>query len=245
MKNASTALIIGAGGGLGAALCKQFQQSKDIERVIAVSRQHIGHSTQEQEQITRYIGCDYTESSIDAACKQIRTLTNSISRVCICNGILHNDHIWPEKRIEDLDSSALLEIFNVNSVIPMLWLKALLPVVKDSADCVITVFSARIGSISDNRSGGWYSYRASKAALNMLLQTAAIEFTRRARNVKLIAFQPGTADTALSKPFQNSVKAENLLTPEFVARHLVNIMNNQTFDGHLSFVDWENKALAW
>jgi NAD(P)-dependent dehydrogenase (short-subunit alcohol dehydrogenase family) len=127
----------------------------------------------------------------------------------------------------------------------MLWLKALLTLVKGQPDCIISVFSARIGSIDDNRSGGWYSYRASKAALNMLLKTAAIEYARRAKNVKLIAFHPGTTDTALSKPFQRSVKPDNLFAPEFVAEHLVNIMNNQTIDGELSFIDWENEAIAW
>jgi NAD(P)-dependent dehydrogenase (short-subunit alcohol dehydrogenase family) len=124
-------------------------------------------------------------------------------------------------------------------------LKALVTLVKGQSDCVISVLSARIGSIDDNRSGGWYSYRASKAALNMLLKTAAIEYARRAKNVKLITFHPGTTDTALSKPFQRSVKPDNLFTPEFVAKHLVNIMNNQTVDGELSFIDWENEAIAW
>ena len=100
-------------------------------------------------------------------------------------------------------------------------------------------------TLGDNPSGGWNSYRASKAALNMLLKTAAVEFARRARNVKLIAFQPGTADTFLSRPFQGSVKPGNLHTPEFVAEHLVDIMNAQTMDSELSFIDWENKAIAW
>lgn len=110
---------------------------------------------------------------------------------------------------------------------------------------IISVFSARIGSIDDNRSDGWYGYRASKAALNMLLKTAAIEFARRAANVKLIAFHPGTTDKPLSKPFQRSVKKENLFTPEFVAEHLVDIMNTQLVDGECSFIDRENKTIAW
>ena len=227
------------------ALCRQWQQSGEIERVIAVSRRSVVLDALGKDQKTHCIQSDYSEPSIEAACSQIQALGCSITRVCICNGILHNDRIWPEKRIEDFDPAALTEVLNVNSVIPLLWLKALLPVVRRGADCVITVFSARIGSIGDNRSGGWYSYRASKAALNMLLKTAAVEFARRARNVKLIAFQPGTADTFLSRPFQGSVKPGNLHTPEFVAEHLVDIMNAQTMDGELSFIDWENKAIAW
>lgn len=251
----STALVIGASGGLGSALCQQWQQAHDIAAVIAISRKfetsdhlkndHDQQDAQGKETNTHYIECDYSETSITKTCERIKRLNASISRVCICNGILHNDRVWPEKRIEDLDSSALQEVFAVNSVIPLLWLKALLPVVRGKSDCIITVFSARIGSIGDNRSGGWYSYRASKAALNMLLKTAAIEFSRRAKNVKLIAFQPGTTDTGLSRPFQASVKPENLLNPEFVASRLIHIMNHQTVDGELSFVDWENKAIVW
>jgi len=169
----------------------------------------------------------------------------TISRVCICNGILHNENVWPEKRIEDLSSDALIEVFTINSITPLLWLKSLMALVTAPTDCVITIFNARIGSIGDNRSGGWYSYRASKAALNMLLKTAAIEYARRAKNVKLISFHPGTTDTALSRPFQSSVKKENLFTADFVAEHLANIMNTQHVDGKLSFIDWENKAIEW
>ena len=165
--------------------------------------------------------------------------------MCICNGLLHNDHLWPEKRIEDIGLDALQEVFSVNSFIPILWLKALLPLVKGDTNCIITTISARVGSINDNRSGGWYSYRASKAALNMLLKTASIEFARRAKNVKLIAFQPGTTDTPLSKPFQTAVKAEKLFTPAFVAQRLAEIMSRQKADGELSFIDWENTKIDW
>lgn len=249
-KEKSTAIIIGASGGLGSALCQKWQQDSEIDSVIAVSRQNLTTLNQSSEPGIHFIQCDYSESSIVTTCDQIKTLMNSsnlssISRVCICNGILHNDNVRPEKRIEEVTASALQEVFAINSVIPILWLKTLISIVKGKPECVISVFSARIGSIDDNHSGGWYSYRASKAALNMLLKTAAIEYARRAKNVKLIAFHPGTTDTYLSKPFQGSVKKENLFTPAFVAQHLVNIMNDQTIDGELSFIDWENKAIVW
>ena len=241
----STAIIIGASGGLGSALYRRWQRDHKVDHVIAISRQAVPDDVKSRESSTHFIQCDYTESSIAKACEKIRMLTGSISRVCICNGILHNEHVWPEKRIEDVNLKHLQQVFAINSIVPMLWLKALLTLVKGQSDCVISVFSARIGSIDDNRSGGWYSYRASKAALNMLLKTAAIEYARRAKNVKLIAFHPGTTDTALSKPFQRSVSPDSLFTTEFVAEHLVNIMNNQTVDGELSFIDWENEAIAW
>lgn len=243
MQAQSTAIIIGASGGLGRALCEQWRQDDGIDNVIAISKQPEDNKSTLPGMQT--IKCDYSEASIARACEKIKSLAGPITRVCICNGLLHNDHISPEKRIDDIGLDALQEVFNVNSFIPILWLKALLPLIKSNDDCIVTVFSARVGSISDNRTGGWYSYRASKSALNMLLKTAAIEFARRAKNVKLIAFQPGTTDTALSKPFQASVKPENLFTPEFVAQRLVDIMNGQKVDGELSFIDWENKKIDW
>jgi NAD(P)-dependent dehydrogenase (short-subunit alcohol dehydrogenase family) len=258
-QNKSAAIVIGASGGLGSAVCQQWQQDKGIDHVFAVSRlapdelanRHAAdNATGSFATGIQYLQCDYSESSIASVCEQISKQMNTanldfINRVCICNGILHDDTTKPEKRLEDISVSALQHVFTINSVIPMMWLKALVSIVKGPADCVITVFSARIGSIGDNRSGGWYSYRASKAALNMLLQTAAIEYARRAKNVKLIAFHPGTTDTNLSSPFQHSVSKENLFTPAYVAEHLARIMNNQNVDGQLSFIDWENKPIAW
>ncbi|UCB55944.1 MAG: SDR family NAD(P)-dependent oxidoreductase [Thiotrichales bacterium] len=245
MNTGPSAIIIGASSRIGTALRRQWQKDDGIDNIIAISRQHLGADDPGPDSKVHFIRTDYDEQSIARTCERIKMLTRSVSRVCICNGILHNEDMWPEKRIEELNIDTLRNLFTINSVIPVLWLKALLPLVKSKDDCVISVFSARIGSIDDNRSGGWYSYRASKAALNMLLKTAAIEYARRAANVKLMAFHPGTTDTPLSKPFQRSVKKENLFTPEYVAEHLVNLMNSQTADGECSFIDWENKAIAW
>ena len=191
-----------------------------------------------------WIQTDYTEESIDQICSALAEEDQNITRVCICNGILHNENVWPDKRIEDLDMGALQEVFRINACLPMLWLKHLLPLLKGDEECVVTVFSARIGSINDNRLGGWYSYRASKAALNMMLKTAAIEYSRRAKNVKLIAFHPGTTDTNLSRPFHKNI-AHEILKPAVVADSLIDIMNQQSIDGTVSYLDWENNPIEW
>jgi len=107
------------------------------------------------------------------------------------------------------------------------------------------VFSARVGSTSDNRLGGWYSYRASKAALNSLLKSFAVEYARRLKNVKLIAFHPGTVDTDLSKPFQASVPEQNLFSAVFVADQLAEIMASADLDGQLSYLDWDGKSIQF
>jgi NAD(P)-dependent dehydrogenase (short-subunit alcohol dehydrogenase family) len=150
-----------------------------------------------------------------------------------------------EKRIEDIDAGQMAELLHINSILPALWLQALLPVLKSSPRCILTVFSARVGSISDNHKGGWYSYRASKAALNMIVRTAAIEYARRAPGIKLLAFHPGTVDTLLSRPFQKNVAAEKLFTPEFVAQQLLTICAALPLDAEASYLDWAGEPITW
>lgn len=168
-----------------------------------------------------------------------------IQKVFICNGRLHDADLQPEKRLEQFNAEDNQSIIHSNALVPMLWVQALLPYLKHAEQCRLVVFSARVGSISDNHLGGWYSYRASKAALNMLLKTAAIEYQRRAPNVSIIAFHPGTTDTPLSRPFQKNVPAENLLTAEFVAKRLLNLLNTLPATNTLQFTDWQGKSIEW
>ena len=133
----------------------------------------------------------------------------------------------------------------MNTFLPALWLKTLAPLLRSKEVCRIALLSARVGSISDNRAGGWYSYRASKAALNMLIQSAAIEFARRAKNVKLLAFHPGTVDTPLSAPFQHNVPDGKLFTPEYVAHQLLDLLTALPADGRASYLDYAGKPIAW
>lgn len=123
-----------------------------------------------------------------------------------------------------------------------------MPLLTHKTQCTITALSARVGSINDNELGGWYTYRASKAALNMLFKTAAIELARRAKNTKLILFHPGTTDTELSKPFQKNVPAGKLFTPEFVAGQLFELTNNNPdlkLNGEPAYLDWQGSTIPW
>ncbi|MBB1381056.1 SDR family NAD(P)-dependent oxidoreductase [Shewanella sp. SR41-2] len=217
----------------------------------------------------QHFSCDYQQASIEQCVSDIATLAGKVTKIVMCNGILHSKNLqsadstlgpnsakdstlMPEKRIEDIDALSLEQLFYANSIVPMLWLSALtsllsLPRHKVAGEqkCVISILSARVGSISDNRLGGWYGYRASKAALNMLIKTTAVEYARRLKRVKLIAFHPGTTDTPLSKPFQANVPAGKLFTPEFVASQLYNIMANIEPNGEASYLDWQGKEISW
>ncbi|MCT8987663.1 SDR family NAD(P)-dependent oxidoreductase [Shewanella phaeophyticola] len=209
----------------------------------------------------QHFNCDYQQASIEQCVTDIAAIAGNVTRIVMCNGILHskNQHIstnepglMPEKRIEDIDAHSLEQLFYTNSIVPMLWLSALTPLlsqprhkVSGEQKCVISILSARVGSISDNRLGGWYGYRASKAALNMLIKTTAVEYARRLKRVKLIAFHPGTTDTPLSKPFQANVPQGKLFTPAFVANQLHQIMDSIEPDGEASYLDWQGEPINW
>jgi NAD(P)-dependent dehydrogenase (short-subunit alcohol dehydrogenase family) len=245
---ARCALVLGASGGLGAALVVEFLADPAITQVIAVSRKGQPLSLSVSDDVTNklvWIQTEYDEQSMTTVVDQIEGHAGNIARVCICHGLLHSETIWPEKRLEDINADALHEIFQSNTVVPTLWLKLLFKLLKGEEPCVVATMSARVGSIGDNRMGGWHSYRASKAALNMVLKNMAIEYGRRAKNVKLISFHPGTTDTGLSQPFQAAVPSGKLFTPAFVATRLSGIMDNAALDGVLSYIDWNGQPIPW
>ncbi|ETX10061.1 short-chain dehydrogenase [Marinomonas ushuaiensis DSM 15871] len=253
------ALVIGASSTIAQAAIQQFEKNQDCLGVFAISRSLPAEIGQENDQsrtnkVHRLV-CDNVESSIADICQQLASYSVNITKVLICNGLLHNETMMPEKKLEDINAAQLEAVFHANTVVPMLWLSKLLPILKGKKATQVAVFSARVGSISDNQSGGWYSYRASKAALNMLVQNSAIEYARRAKNVQLIAFHPGTTDTPLSKPFQRGVPEGKLFTADFVASQLLNIMdsfemtsvetNSIEIKGKAAFLDWNNQAIDW
>ena len=241
------ALVLGASGGLGSAMVSEFLNDPEIDKVFAVSsrKNPVGSSEGQNQSKLVWLQAEYSETQMADTVSHLIPHAGMFSRVCVCHGLLHSDELWPEKRLEDITSEALQEIFHSNTVVPALWLKLLFKVLKGQTPCIVATMSARVGSLSDNHLGGWYAYRASKAALNMVLKTAAIEYARRAKNVKLIAFHPGTTDTALSKPFQGTVPTGKLFTTEFVAEQLAMIMDSARLDGELSYLDWDGQTIAW
>jgi NAD(P)-dependent dehydrogenase (short-subunit alcohol dehydrogenase family) len=234
---------VGASGGIGGAVLEALCRRPEHEIVHAVSR---AESPWHLAQHTRldWRRCDNSDEAIRRVVDGIAD-GPPLTRVVLCNGILHGDGLQPEKALEHIDPAAMKSVLEANAIVPILWLSRLTETLRRSPAAVVSVLSARVGSIGDNRLGGWYSYRASKAALNMLLRTAAIELARRAPSVKLLAFHPGTTDTPLSRPFQSRVPADKLFTPEFVAERLVHLMDTVTADGQLDYLDWQGKPITW
>jgi NAD(P)-dependent dehydrogenase (short-subunit alcohol dehydrogenase family) len=231
------AVIIGAGG-IGLALADKWQESGQYD-VHVVSRSIPAEAQWQGWQ------SDYSDESLVEISAGIAAVPGELSRLVITNGVLQGDGFRPERALRQLSRSAMAHVLEINTVLPMIALAAFESQLKNVSRPRVAVLSARVGSIGDNHLGGWYSYRASKSALNMMLQCAAIELHRVNRTLKLIAFHPGTTDTPLSKPFQRGVPADKLFTPEFVADQLTAILDTIESDGRLSYLDWAGELIPW
>lgn len=234
------AVIVGGGSGIAQALCAQLGELEHYQ-VHVVSRAR--PDTLADAAI--YHACDYSEHALAAVADSINLLPGTLERLVICNGVLHGDTFQPERALKQLKAETLLHVMQVNAVIPALVLSAFTRQLRHASAPRIAALSARVGSIGDNQLGGWYSYRASKAALNMLLRSAAVELSRANKSAKLIAFHPGTTDTPMSKPFQQGVASNKLFTPAFVAERLLHILDTVAADGQLSFLDWAGQTIDW
>ena len=220
------AIIVGASGGLGRAFSDLLDADPAVARVTRWSRA---------------TGVDPVDpASLDAA---ITALPAAPDLVIITQGVLHGPGLGPEKANSQITADALATSFAINTIGPALVAARLLPLMPRGRKTVLAALSARVGSITDNRLGGWHSYRASKAALNQLIHTMAIEQARKNPDQLLLALHPGTVDTGLSKPFQKGVKT--LFTPEESARHLLRVIDAATPAQSGLLLDWQGLAIPF
>ena len=222
------ALVVGASGALGRALVTQLQADPRCERVIGVSRQS-------------QPGLDLLSEPSIAQCAQALATHSPFHLVLDATGALTVQGRGPEKRLDELDATHLLHALHLNAVGPSLLLKHFVPLLASGQRVIWGKLSARVGSIEDNRKGGWYGYRAAKAALNMLLQTAAIEIGRRRPLAVVAALQPGTVQSALSQPFVG----HDALRPEDAAQRLLAVLDTLQPNGRAQFVDHQGQHIAW
>lgn len=213
------AVVIGAGGGIGAAVAAQLADDPRCGQLYTLSR----NGSAGPQRAARLAADVTSADSLAAAATRIGA-DGPVDLIFIASGLLHRgDAVQPEKSWRSIHPDNFAELFAVNATGPMLALQALLPLVPRERRALIGVIGARVGSISDNRLGGWYGYRASKAALAMLVRTLAIELVRTHPQLALLMLHPGTVDTALSKPFQRGVAA--LLTPAESAAALLSVVD--------------------
>ena len=244
-------LIVGASRGIGLALVNHLLTHSAETKVMAAARSAsqapalLGLKDRHPERLM-LLDVDITEpQSIQDFAGRIEA--KSLAGVINTTGVLHDrdQHIRPEKRLEDIDLTALESVMRVNAWGSALLMPALFGKMRTDAPAVFAVISARVGSISDNRIGGWYAYRASKAALNQLIKTASIEAKRRYPNLILAALHPGTTDTDLSKPFQGNVPEDKLFSPEFVAERLVSVLSGLHADDSGGFFAWDGASIPF
>ena len=220
---AANVAVVGASGGIGSAMLQLLAGDEGVARVFALSR---GDAAFAQHPKIVPNSIDITDEKTIAAAANACGRQGPLDLVVVATGILHEgEGLRPEKRMRDLDAEVMRQVFTVNAVGPAIVGKHFLPLLRSGHKTVFAALSARVGSIGDNRLGGWASYRASKAALNMFLKTLSIEHARARPDSVIAALHPGTVDTRLSQPFQGGVPAGKLFSPEFAAERLLAVID--------------------
>lgn len=218
MTEAGSAVVIGAAGGIGGAL---------VDALAADGRHDVIHRL--ARSASPPLAIDVTDAdSVAAAAAMVAASGPPPRLVIVATGLLHADGHRPERGLSDIDADWMARNFAVNTIGPALVAKHFLPLLPRHGRTIFAALSARVGSIGDNRSGGWFSYRASKAALNQLVRSFAIAEARRNPDAVVVALHPGTVDTAMSRPFQRAVRPETLVTPPDAAASLLRTIDALT-----------------
>lgn len=241
-------VIVGASGGIGLGFVRYFLHQVPFPVKIWATHRHPSAElltlSQQFEPRLTLVPLDITQAD------QIEQFSQQLGKTPVhwlinCVGILHVDGHAPEKSLRHLNPEQLQRYFAVNTIGPLLLAKYFLPHFRHGEPSIFATLSAKVGSITDNQLGGWYGYRASKAALNMGLKTTAIEYRRVAPNNAVVMLHPGTTDTDLSKPFQKNVPPEKLFSVDRTVDQLMAILLGVKPEDSGSFYNWDGALLPW
>ena len=220
--------MIGSSGTIGGAFLELLQNNPSCSKVIGIHR-HSEHSI------------DYQNPDSIESCATALSHEGPFHLIINTIGVLHSSDWMPEKRLDDLNAEQLAELMKINAIGPALTIRHFSKLL-DPKNSIMVNLSAKVGSIEDNRLGGWYSYRASKAALNMLIKTASIEWARTKSNTALIAMHPGTVNSRLSKPF----RGEQIGRPaKDAAADMFRVIENLKKEDSGSFISYSGEKLPW
>lgn len=236
MKNIA---IIGSSGAIGHAFTEQLSEGNPDATIHAFSRQE---PRKKIRGVTNY-HIDYQEEASIEAAAASATRDGLLDVVIVATGMLHEENMRPEKSLRELSAKKFQRLFEVNTVIPALIAKHFLPRLNTEPPSFFGILSARAGSISDNQLGGWYAYRAAKAALNMVIKNAAIETGRRNKQAIIVGMYPGMVDSDLSKPFQRGVPKEKIFTPTFAVQQLIKVMASLSPEHSGRFFEWNGQEV--
>ena len=235
-----TVAIIGSSGAIGNAVSEILLDDDGVEAIYKFSR----NDSNENSDRVKNLFLDIEDEQSIKDC--IKNLSKDIKfdLVFVATGILHNDNdIFPEKSIRDISQSKLEKVLLVNTIGPALVGKYFIPYLRKNSKSIFAFLSARVGSISDNKLGGWYSYRASKTALNQIIKNFSIEVRRSNPNAIFIGLQPGTVKSFLSKPFEKNVRPGNLFTPEYSATKMLEVIENLSLEDTGKIYAWDGEEI--
>lgn len=250
LQDINSALIVGAGGGIGLALVRRLIQDVPECKVFATLRnptnsQQLAELQKSNPDRLFLIGLDAgKDSDYENLFREIKTRAPKIDLLINCIGFLHDNQSMPEKRLSDVTVENLYKAFTANSLPVVLLAKHLFPLFKNQELAAFVSLSARVGSISDNRSGGWYSYRSTKSAHNMFIKNIALEMERFRCHTVVAALHPGTTKTRLSAPFIANTKYQ-LHEPDGAARNILAVVLGLTMKDSGGFFDWKGEKIPW
>lgn len=231
--------IIGSSGAIGRAFLDAYIADKEISNIYSISRTEV----ESNDERIIHINIDVTdEVSVKAAASKIGE--NRLDKLIVATGILHTELFGPEKSIKDIKIENFVKIFSVNAFGPALIGKYFLPLMKKDKKSIAAFLSARVGSISENKLGGWYAYRASKSALNQIIKNFSIEAKRTNPTGIIIGLQPGTVKSKLSEPFQKNVKKGKLLLPKDSVKSLIRVIESVMQNDSGKIFDWKGEEIG-
>ena len=231
--------IIGASGAIGNAFVQYYSKKESVKVVYAFSRKK---QIYDNEKIKSFELNIEEQNSIQEAAQNIKAC--SLEHIIITTGILHSENFGPEKSIKDINYKTMTKVIGVNTIGPAIVGKYFIPLLRKDAKSVLAFLSARVGSISDNKLGGWYSYRASKTALNQVIKNFSIELKRTNPNAIVLGLQPGTVDSNLSEPFKKNVAKGKLFTPEQSREFLSNVIEKATTNDSGNLLAYDGETIA-
>ena len=244
-------LVVGASRGIGLALLEEQLKDAGSRKIIATHRPGsltpaLSSLAQKWDGKLELVPLDVTrDDSIEQFSEHLQGQDDGIDLAIHAAGILHEQDIAPEKTYAQCNAANLKRLFEVNSIGPLMVAGALLSAQPRKKTFVFAALSAMVGSIADNRLGGWYGYRASKTALNQFIKTLANECRFTHPNAAIVAIHPGTTDTELSRPFQKNVKPGKLYSPGQTASRILSVVKNVDAQQSGRFINWDGSQIPW
>ena len=230
------ALVVGAGG-IGRQIAEDLASKENNLEVILCGRKNVFKNFWE-------LDIENENSLKDFKDKLSKSKLN-LRLVLNATGRLHSEKLNPEKRLQHINKENLIESFSINAFAPILLAKTIEEFINKELEFNFASISARVGSITDNKTGGWYAYRAAKSAQNQLFKSLSIEWARKYPKAIITLLHPGTVNTNLSKPFHKFVPKDKLFSPQKASSYLIDILRHQKPTDSGKFIAWDGKEIPW